>query len=87
MNALKAFEYTLKQELKVISWEITEEQLINIAKDIVYSKQQFTSEKLSEILFNNGITELSLIGCEGLDFSNMMALLQAAQDVVDKDGE
>lgn len=87
MNTLKEFELVLKGTLGVISWEITEEQIINIARAIQSSKNELTRLELGVILQKNGITELSVLGLEGLDFSNMMALLKAAQDAVNKDNE
>lgn len=86
MNKMASFEYVLKSNLDVISWDLSEAQIEGIAVDIVNSGSSLTIELLWEILEKNGVTELNNVSaCEGLDFKDMMALLKAAQEATEEE--
>lgn len=78
---VKNFEIALKNELDIIYWDVSERQLINMAKDIASYDAVITRKKLAEIILNNGVEKYYGLGLEGLNFGRMMALLKAAKDV------
>ncbi|WP_047707042.1 hypothetical protein [Plesiomonas sp. ZOR0011] len=78
---VESFEFVLKHELDVISWNVSESQLINIAKDIANFDGELEKNNVRDILISNGVLKYFARGFEGLSFSRMQALLKAAKDV------